>query len=32
LRRTLESLGLQRRPRDVSPTLGQILREGQRDL
>ena len=32
LRRTLESLGLQRRPRDVSPTLGQILRAGQRDL
>jgi hypothetical protein len=32
LRRTLEALGLQRRPRDVSPTLGQILREGQRDL
>src|SRR5262245_4753672 len=29
LRRTLESLGLQRRPRDVSPTLGQILRAGQ---
>jgi hypothetical protein len=32
LRRTLESLGLQRRPRDVGPTLGQILRDGQRDL
>jgi excisionase family DNA binding protein len=32
LRRTLESLGLRRRPRDVGPTLGQILREGQRDL
>jgi hypothetical protein len=32
LRRTLESLGLRRRPRDVSPTLGQILRAGQRDL
>ena len=28
LRRTLESLGLQRRPRDLGPTLGQILREG----
>jgi hypothetical protein len=32
LRRTLEPLGLQRRPRDVGPTLGQILRDGQRDL
>ena len=32
LRRTLEALGLQRRPRDVGPTLGQILRDGQRDL
>jgi hypothetical protein len=32
LRRTLESLGLQRRPRDVGLTLGQILRDGQRDL
>jgi hypothetical protein len=32
LRRTLEALGLQRRPRDVGPTLGQILRSGQRDL
>jgi hypothetical protein len=32
LRRTLEALGLQRRPRDVGLTLGQILRDGQRDL
>jgi hypothetical protein len=27
LRRLLEALGLQRRPRDVTPTLGEILRE-----
>ena len=32
LRRTLEALGLQRRPRNVGPTLGEILRSGQRDL
>jgi phytoene dehydrogenase-like protein len=28
LRRLLEALGLQRRPRDVAPTLGELLREG----
>jgi hypothetical protein len=28
LRRLLESLGLQRRQRDVGPTLGEILRAG----
>jgi phytoene dehydrogenase-like protein len=27
LRRLLEALGLQRRPRDVAPTLGELLRE-----
>ena len=27
LRRTLESLGLQRRARDVTPSLGQLLRD-----
>jgi hypothetical protein len=32
LRRLLEAVGLQRRQKDVTPTLGQILREGQRDL
>jgi hypothetical protein len=30
LRRTLESLGLKRRPRDVTPSLGDILRERDR--
>ena len=29
LRRLLQTLGLQRRAKDVTPTLGQILREGQ---
>jgi hypothetical protein len=29
LRRCLESLGLKRRAKDITPTLGQILREGQ---
>ena len=29
LRRLLESVGLQRRAKDVTPTLGQILRAGQ---
>src|SRR5262249_7272028 len=28
LRRTAEALGLKRRPRDVTPTLGEILRGG----
>jgi hypothetical protein len=28
LRRLLEAIGLGRRPRDVTPTLGDILREG----
>ena len=28
LRRLLDALGLQRRPRDVAPTLGELLREG----
>jgi hypothetical protein len=31
LRRILESLGLQRRSRDVTPSLADILREGQSD-
>jgi hypothetical protein len=30
LRRLLEAVGLQRRPKDIGPTLGQILSEGQR--
>jgi len=30
LRRLLQTLGLKRRPRDVGPTLMDILREGQR--
>ena len=29
LRRLLEAVGFERRSRDVTPTLGQILREGQ---
>ncbi len=31
LRRTLETLGLQRRQRDVTPTLGSLLRQGLED-
>jgi hypothetical protein len=30
LRRALESLGLQRRPKDIGPSLGDLLRAGQR--
>ncbi len=30
LRRTLESLGLKRRPRDVTPSLGELMREQHR--
>ena len=31
LRRVLESLGLKRRARDVAPSLGEIIRQGQRE-
>lgn len=31
LRRVLETLGLERRPRDLTPTLSQIIRQGQRE-
>jgi len=30
LRRILESLGLERKPKDIGPTLGDLLREDQR--
>jgi hypothetical protein len=30
LRRALESLGLRRRPKDIGPSLGDLLRAGQR--